>query len=297
MPRPVAVLATIVAGTAVRLLAPHLPFFRKRRNPEASQAPQFEDFTDEEDASHSEQESLTDMLPSPYHAGPSRTHHLPSQHKPVLCAADVLTLLNSIAPRSNDGLLASAQCTFCLEYVKSGQQARTTPCKHVFHANCLEQWVLHATTKLMTPAMYTVARDGTVRCSARFPSCPNCSSILDVVPRPVWSFVLLSAVTSSLSLSDNRHAAEMYRSGMVVRDDILRQLYVRIPAEERGVAFEWIESIDDDDSSSIISREDGLRQSGMTPLVSTPARTRAEQRGFGRTDTRLAFASKMCPSQ
>eukprot|EP00178_Gracilaria_changii_P023356 TRINITY_DN70749_c0_g1_i1.p1 TRINITY_DN70749_c0_g1~~TRINITY_DN70749_c0_g1_i1.p1 ORF type:complete len:292 (+),score=27.42 TRINITY_DN70749_c0_g1_i1:2803-3678(+) len=291
MPRPVALLATIVIGTAARFLIPRLPLLWKRRNQKALEASQLQDETDEEDVTQSEQDSVTDLSVPSSQASWSHAHRTPSQPKPVLCAADVLSLLDAIAPRSNYSHQVSVQCTFCLEDVKTGQRTRSTPCRHTFHAHCLEQWALHATTKLMNTGMYSVRRDGIVCCAARFPSCPNCSALLDVVPRPVWTFVLLSAVTSSLSLRDNRHAADMYRSGMVVRDDVLNSIHLRIPLDQNRKPSDWIETIDDDDESSTSSQYGRLHSTGMTPLSTTPARTRAEQRGFGRADTRLAYAS------
>ncbi|CAN8074132.1 unnamed protein product [Agarophyton chilense] len=287
----VATIATIAAGAAASLLLPHLRFSRKHRNPKATQTPKVEHVTDDdEDASRSEEASATTSVTASPRPAQSRLKRARPQSQPVLCAADVLSLLNTIAPRSHQCFIGSTQCTFCLEPVKGEQLARTTPCRHVFHSNCLEQWALHTTTKLMNAGMYTVARDGIVHYAARFPSCPNCSEVLDVIPRPVWTFFLLSAVTSALSLGHTCRAALMYSSGMVVRDDVLRALHVRIPLEERDRTSAWIESIDDDGSISSRDEESRTQQSGFTPLVLTPGMTRSEQRGFGRSDTRLAYA-------
>lgn len=49
-------------------------------------------------------------------------------------------------------------CTICLGAFESGQKLRVTDCKHKFHMDCFDEWIIGAT---------------------KF-KCPNCNQILEI---------------------------------------------------------------------------------------------------------------------
>lgn len=276
--RVLTIVTAIAAASAARILLPKLPFFRRN------------------------QRRL--HTPDPHHTRPEQQqhshHHTPPQsHKPHVDHQAVLALLDVIAPCRTDFDSSLANCTFCLDSVRLTQRTRVTPCNHVFHADCLEQWVMYVAADAMNWRAYTVARDGTLRCLLRLPSCPNCSALLDVLPKDQLRTVLLTAVARSLSLKSLGAASEMYQAGMVVRDAALRTMHVGSPVYQCNPPL----PSDFDDNSVTVSSNgvllggSHLRHGGMVALTTPTARTRAEQRGWGRANTHLAFTSNVSPTR
>lgn len=194
--RPVAVVCAIAAGAAARLVMSRFCQFRHdQREPTAPVAPQIE-----------------------------TTVSVPQQNpdkQPV--HPQVLALLDSVAPvmrgvsyvhkHSND-----RDCTFCLEPITSSSAyVRVTPCRHVFHAECLEQWVMFTANAALDWRNYVVNDDGMVDVAASPPTCPNCTTRLPVLPAPLVRHALLTAVTHKLSLPNLAVAATMYDAGLVSR--------------------------------------------------------------------------------
>lgn len=276
--RAITIVTAIAAGSAARILLSKLPFFRR----DQSRLP-----PPDSHHTHSEQQQ------------PTNNQITLKSYKPQVDNEAVLALLDGIAPCRVGFDSALATCTFCLESVHPTQRVRVTPCNHVFHAECLEQWVTYVAADAMNWRAYTVARDGTLRCLLRLPSCPNCSAMLDVLPKDQLRTVLLTAVARSLSLKDLGAASEMYQAGMVVRDAALRTMHVGSPVRVWNAPL----PSDFDDNSVTVSSNgvllggSHLRHGGMVALTTPPARTRAEQRGWGRANTHLAFTSDVSPTR
>lgn len=175
----------LVAGTAVRLLVTAFPRFRNRRRLRA----------------HA----------NAHQRAPKRLRH-----------PHILALLDQRAPiiRADHWRRRNPEtdCTFCLEAIRPSRiSLRVTPCRHVFHASCLEQWVLYTADICLDWHQYSLSDDGSIKSSARHPSCPNCSADLQVVPHHLLKKVVLTSIARSLSLSDLSAAAEMYDAGLVYR--------------------------------------------------------------------------------
>lgn len=55
------------------------------------------------------------------------------------------SLCRSETSRSSES--DSAVCSVCLEGFGPGNFMRTTPCSHIFHSHCLEQWLMRYDTR------------------------------------------------------------------------------------------------------------------------------------------------------
>ena len=164
MRRPVTIVATVIAGTAVRFLLSRLrpPKPKRPRNPH------------------------------------------------------VLYLLNRLAPQSHPPANhPHTECTFCLDRIRRSDKVRLTPCNHIFHADCLEQWVLFTAEQRLNVAHYSLRDDGKVECAVRKPTCPNCATVLDVVPGRLQRSVILLCVARSLNLRCLAAAEQMLDAGLV----------------------------------------------------------------------------------
>jgi hypothetical protein len=62
-----------------------------------------------------------------------------------------------IAPPEHE--LRDKQCSVCLEPFEAGQTARTLPCKHHFHALCIDQWLTSRSRNCPVDAQPVVAVD------------------------------------------------------------------------------------------------------------------------------------------
>lgn len=194
--RPTIIACALVAGAAARLILSRVRQSRQRRHSLPSPPMQIETIV---------------SLPDPMcMKQPNHPH--------------VLALLDTVAPvmrgasyvhnhRAHD-----RDCTFCLEPITStSPYVRVTPCRHVFHAECLEQWVMYTATAALDWRNYVVADDGTVDVTVAPPTCPNCTARLPVLPARLVRHALLTAIAKSLSLPDLATAARMYDAGLVFR--------------------------------------------------------------------------------
>lgn len=59
--------------------------------------------------------------------------------------------------------LRDLQCSVCLEPFEEGQAARTLPCKHHFHASCIDPWLTGRSRNCPVDAQPVVASDETLR--------------------------------------------------------------------------------------------------------------------------------------
>lgn len=194
--RPAVVVCALVAGTAARLIMSRFRQFRRQRHQSApTVAAQIE---------------TTVSVPQP----------MPNK-QPI--HPQVLSLLDSVAPvmRGVSYVLkhsSDRDCTFCLDPITSSSPyVRVTPCRHVYHAECLEQWVRYTANAALDWRNYVVSDDGTVDVSASPPTCPNCTTRLPVLPAHLVRHALLTAIARSLSLPNLAVAASMYDSGLVSR--------------------------------------------------------------------------------
>lgn len=190
--RPAVFVCAIVAGTAARFIFTKLGPFRRHRRRRNS----------------TEETAVSSTL----RASPKQTRH-----------PQVLALLNVIARVIHGASYAAkhgcdSDCTFCLESITSASPfVRVTPCKHVFHADCLEQWVLYSASASLDWRNYVVCDDGSVGVTASPPSCPNCITRLPVLPPNLVRVAMLTSIAHSLSLPNLSAAAHMYDAGFVFR--------------------------------------------------------------------------------
>ncbi|CAN8077105.1 unnamed protein product [Agarophyton chilense] len=159
----------------------------------------------------------------------------------IIRDVDVLALLDNIAQSSRSKHSDGGKCTFCIEPIVLGQKARITPCNHMFHAPCLEKWVLYVTASLMNVAAYFLALDGSLQYKYRFPFCPNCAKFLDVVPKHEWRVVLLTALAITLSMDSVNQATSMYERDVIVRDKSSPPVVIHIGADEYGFRPRWMD--------------------------------------------------------
>lgn len=119
--------------------------------------------------------------------------------------------------RSNQRSVLQDNCSFCLEALISDVQGdlRITPCNHGFHAHCLEQWIFHCTKAYLDPDSYILTRTGLVQGMTRLPTCPNCGSILDVVPEKDFRSTLVKMIMDTLSITEPWMAILMVDFGIV----------------------------------------------------------------------------------
>jgi hypothetical protein len=66
------------------------------------------------------------------------------------------TLCGSAPPRH---VLRDLQCSVCLEFFEEGQTARTLPCKHHFHASCIDVWLTGRSRNCPVDKLPVVASD------------------------------------------------------------------------------------------------------------------------------------------
>jgi RING-like zinc finger len=130
----------------------------------------------------------------------------------------VAVRLDAAAPvvRATPHHAAADECTFCLGRVRARTRVRVTRCGHVFHRECLEQWVYHCADECLNWANYSLAADGRIDGGKPPPSCPNCAADLGVLGPEDVKQTLLVAVARSLSLRDVALAAELYDNGLVL---------------------------------------------------------------------------------
>ena len=189
--RPVSLVIAIAAGTAVRFLLRKLPPFRRRRRIRSRQS------------SSSAQSATLKRIRHP------QIQALLDQNAPQISAHEW---------QSKQLTAGQVECTFCLETIRpSSDCLRVTGCSHVFHAHCLEQWVMYTADSCLDWHHYTLSDDGSIESHVRPPTCPNCSADLNVLPPKLVRNVMLTSVARSLSLRDLSAAAEMYDAGLVYR--------------------------------------------------------------------------------
>lgn len=211
--RPATLVVALVAGTAVRILLSVLPPFRRRRN-----------------RARLRRQNGTNLVEAPSTTALTHQHHRSPASLSIAKRAhlaEVAALLNRRAPPVRADIWHSAtvpnrpdpECTFCLEQIRPLKHhlLRETPCNHIFHAACLEQWVFYTAETCLDWTQYTLSDDGSIDLHARPPSCPNCSADLSVLPDRLVRSVMLVSVARSLSLRDLATAAEMYDAGLVYR--------------------------------------------------------------------------------
>lgn len=172
----------------------------------------------------------------------------------------VLALLDSVAPvmrgvsyvHKHGG---DRDCTFCLDPITAASlYVRVTPCRHVYHSECLEQWVMYTANAALDWRNYVIGDDGTVDVSASPPTCPNCTTRLPVLPAHLVRHALLTAIAHSLSLPNLAVAANMYDAGLLSRSPPLIVQYPQV----RPVA------------TSLVRTTSSLATESPTPTAATP---------------------------
>jgi RING-like zinc finger len=106
-------------------------------------------------------------------------------------------------------------CTFCLGAIRVSSRIRVTPCRHVFHDNCLEAWVYHCADECLDWTNYSVGPDGHVHGGKSPPNCPNCCADLGVLMQDDLKQTILTSIARAMSLRDVSSAAELYHNGIV----------------------------------------------------------------------------------
>lgn len=260
---PLVVVAAVAAGTAARIFLPKLHGFHRRRRRRTVSGPTV----------------IATSTSTSTHSRKQASH------------PEVLKLLQKVAPSHAGDDSSDSECTFCLESVQSHQIARTTRCNHVFHAPCLEKWVLYVADTALDWRSYTFSADGGIRCLTRFPTCPNCSAQLDVLPKHALRTAMLTSVARSLSLRDLHAASEIYDAWSVLRDAAQRNSAVnRSQSEDATHISNFILP------RSYLASSNARHNSSVSSLAPTSL-TRAEQRGWGRSPTPSTLTSQISQPQ
>ena len=70
------------------------------------------------------------------------------------------------------------ECVVCLGEYAAGQELRELPCKHFFHRECIDEWLLGRGRSLSTPDDLR-----------RLPSCPMCKAV-PLIPEQIEIMLL-----------------------------------------------------------------------------------------------------------
>lgn len=194
--RPKVIVCALVAGTAARLILSRIRRLGRQQ-------------------SHSDLSTSNEIETIVSEPDPSSKYPLNPQ---------VLALLDEVAPviRGSSFLQShhgdDPDCTFCLESITaSSAYVRVTPCRHVFHAECLQRWVMHTAITALDWRHYIVNENGTVDVTVPPPTCPNCTKRLPVLPARLVRHAMLTSIAQSLSLPSLFVAARMYDAGVLFR--------------------------------------------------------------------------------
>mmetsp|Transcript_11537 Transcript_11537/g.35278 ORF Transcript_11537/g.35278 Transcript_11537/m.35278 type:complete len:164 (+) Transcript_11537:111-602(+) len=71
-------------------------------------------------------------------------------------------------------------CCICLSELPGGTM-RKVICGHVFHANCIERWILHSVERYLDVRSFVRSQHGFLVPGTPWPSCPLCMRVLSVI--------------------------------------------------------------------------------------------------------------------
>jgi len=78
-----------------------------------------------------------DITPEDYET----LRHLDRTVKPKTLSLATLNARCPCVPVTSEAVSESDTCSICLESFSVGQHTRRLPCSHVFHANCIDEWL------------------------------------------------------------------------------------------------------------------------------------------------------------
>mmetsp|Transcript_10774 Transcript_10774/g.19479 ORF Transcript_10774/g.19479 Transcript_10774/m.19479 type:complete len:254 (+) Transcript_10774:201-962(+) len=86
-------------------------------------------------------------------------------------------------PTLSESLMTCTDCAVCLDHFDDNPNAscRVLPCGHLFHTECIDEWVCRSATEHTDSTLFTPATGGSMAPQCPAPHCPLCKERLGVV--------------------------------------------------------------------------------------------------------------------
>ena len=140
-----------------------------------------------------------DITPEDYET----LRHLDRTVKPKTLSLATLNARCPCVPVTSEAVSESDTCSICLESFSVGQHTRRLPCSHVFHANCIDEWLSGSSNLCPEDGQLKPMRCATTHALRLSPPCAAVPSTLTLCP---WSS-LTPALTPSTPCLLHRFAS------------------------------------------------------------------------------------------